>query len=173
MTTEVSLFVDGSCRGNPGPGGCCAILQAGGREKVLVDGADATTNNRMELTAVLTGLQALKRPCAVTVVTDSQYVAAILRGGQAKANRDLVRQVRAAAARHAVTVQWARPQRALRPAGACRSNETIGEWGVRNEECGVRNEEGLLLRTPHSPLRTPRGRYRAGWDEDCLSTHFT
>ncbi|MBK8935381.1 MAG: DUF4326 domain-containing protein [Chloroflexi bacterium] len=105
MTTEVSLFVDGSCRGNPGQAGC-AILQAGGREKALVDGADATTNNRMELTAVLTGLQALKRPCAVTVVTDSQYVAAILGGGQAKANRDLVQQVRAAAARHTITVQW-------------------------------------------------------------------
>jgi len=72
---------------------------------VLVDGADATTNNRMELTAVLTGLQALKRPCAVTVVTDSQYVAAILGDGQAKANRDLVQQVRAAAARHEITVQ--------------------------------------------------------------------
>ena len=106
MATEVSLFVDGSCRGNPGPGGCCAILQAGGREKVLVGGDDQTTSNRMELTAVLIGLQALKRPCAVTVVTDSQYVAAILGGGQAKANRDLVQQVRATAVRHAITVQW-------------------------------------------------------------------
>ena len=150
MTTAVNLFVDGSCRGNPGPGGCCAILQAGGREKVLVDGADATTNNRMELTAVLTGLQALKRPCAVTVVTDSQYVAAILRGGQAKANRDLVRQVRAAAARHAVTVQWvaghsghALNERCDRLARA-EATRRVGsaEWGVGSAEWGVKDERG-------------------------------
>ena len=112
--TAVTLFSDGSCRGNPGPGGCCAVMQAGGREKVLVGGDDWTTNNRMELTAVLMGLQALKRPCAVTVVTDSQYVVTILRactersrnGGQIKANRDLVQQVRTAAAAHTVTAQW-------------------------------------------------------------------
>ena len=153
MTTEVSLFVDGSCRGNPGPGGCCAILQAGGREKALVDGADATTNNRMELTAVLTGLQALKRPCAVTVVTDSQYVAAILRGGQAKANRDLVRQVHAAAARHTVTVQWvaghsghALNERCDRLARA-EATRRVGsaECGVGGGECGVRGAEGVAL----------------------------
>ncbi|MBK8989636.1 MAG: ribonuclease HI [Chloroflexi bacterium] len=112
--TAVSLFVDGSCRGNPGPGGYCAIMQAGSQEKVLVDGADETTNNRMELTAVLAGLEALKRPCAVTVYTDSQYAANILKactersrsGGKAKANLDLVQRVRLAAARHTVTVQW-------------------------------------------------------------------
>jgi ribonuclease HI len=104
--TAVTLFVDGSCRGNTGPGGCCAVMQAGGREKVLVGGDDWTTNNRMELTAVLMGLQALKRPCAVTVVTDSQYVTTVLNGGRARANQDLVQQVRTAAAAHAVTVQW-------------------------------------------------------------------
>jgi ribonuclease HI len=106
MMTEVSLFVDGSCRGNPGPGGYCAILEANGREKVLWGGAKQSTNNRMELTAVLAGLQALKRPCAVRVVTDSRYVVTILQGGQAKANRELVAQVRAAAARHQVTAVW-------------------------------------------------------------------
>lgn len=101
----VSLFVDGSCRGNPGPGGYCAILQADGREKTLVGGDDQTTNNRMELMGVLAGLQALKRPCAVNIVTDSQYVVTILRGGRAKANRDLVQAIQAAAAGHTVTVQ--------------------------------------------------------------------
>lgn len=104
--TAVSLYVDGSCRGNPGPGGYCAILQAGSQEKVLVGGDNQTTNNRMELTAVLVGLQALKRPCAVTVVTDSQYVAIVLQGGKAKTNQSLVQQVRTLAARHDVTVQW-------------------------------------------------------------------
>ena len=120
--TEVSLFVDGSCRGNPGPGGYCAIistalngtLQANGREKVLVGGAEQSTNNRMELTAVtsallsagLVGLQALKRPCAVRVATDSRYVVTILQGGRAKANRALVAQVRPAAAGHQVTAEW-------------------------------------------------------------------
>jgi len=106
MMTTVSIFVDGSCRGNPGPGGYCAILQAGGREKVLVDGADATTNNRMELTAVLAGLEALKRPCAVTLFTDSRYVAHILNGSKARANLDLVQRVRAVAAGHRVVVEW-------------------------------------------------------------------
>lgn len=101
----VSLFVDGSCRGNPGPGGYCAILQAGDHGKTLVGGDDQTTNNRMELMGVLVGLQALQRSCAVTVVTDSQYVATILRGGKAKANRDLVQAIQAAATSHQITVQ--------------------------------------------------------------------
>ena len=104
--TDVMLFVDGSCRGNPGPGGYCAILQANDRGKALVGGDDQTTNNRMELTAVLVGLQALKRPCTVQVVTDSRYVVTILQGGQARANRELVAQVRVAAAGHQVTVGW-------------------------------------------------------------------
>lgn len=102
---QVSMFVDGSCLGNPGPGGWAAILQCGQHEKELVGGADHTTNNRMELTAVLEGLKALSRRCQVTVVTDSQYVVTILNGGKAKANRDLVYEVRVQARRHEVTVQ--------------------------------------------------------------------
>lgn len=105
---QVSMFVDGSCLGNPGPGGWAAILQYGAHEKEVVGGADHTTNNRMELTAVLEGLKALNRCCQVTVVTDSQYVATILNGGKAKANQDLVQQVRAQARRHEVTVQQVR-----------------------------------------------------------------
>lgn len=105
---QVSMFVDGSCLGNPGPGGWSAILQYGEHEKELVGGADHTTNNRMELTAVLEGLKALTRCCQVTVVTDSQYVATILNGGKAKANRDLVYEVRVEARRHEVTVQQVR-----------------------------------------------------------------
>lgn len=102
---QVSMFVDGSCLGNPGPGGWAAILQCGDHEKEVVGGADHTTNNRMELTAVLEGLKALNRRCQVTVVTDSQYVVTILNGGKAKANRDLVYEVRVQARRHEVTVQ--------------------------------------------------------------------
>lgn len=108
MSNQVLLYTDGSCLGNPGPGGWSAILQCGEHEKELVGGADHTTNNRMELTAVLEGLKALTRRCQVTVVTDSQYVTTILNGGKAKANQDLVQQVRVQARRHQVTVQQVR-----------------------------------------------------------------
>ena len=108
MSNQVLLYTDGSCLGNPGPGGWSAILQYGEHEKELVGGADHTTNNRMELTAVLEGLKALNRRCQVTVVTDSQYVATILNGGKAKANRDLVYEARVQARHHEVTVQQVR-----------------------------------------------------------------
>ncbi len=72
---EVELFTDGACSGNPGPGGWGAILRFGSHEKELSGGEKATTNNRMELTAVIEGLLALKEPCNVTLTTDSNYVA--------------------------------------------------------------------------------------------------
>ena len=87
---QVFLYTDGSCKGNPGPGGYAAILQSGAHEKALTGNEAHATNNRMELQAVIAGLAALKRRCQVTVVTDSQYVATILNGGKARANRDLV-----------------------------------------------------------------------------------
>lgn len=74
VETEVTIYADGACRGNPGPGGWGALLQAGGAEKELWGGETPTTNNRMELTAVIRALEALKRPTAVTIFTDSQYV---------------------------------------------------------------------------------------------------
>ena len=70
----VEIFSDGACRGNPGPGGWGALLRAGGMEKELWGGEAGTTNNRMELTAVIRALEALKRPSRVRVYTDSQYV---------------------------------------------------------------------------------------------------
>jgi ribonuclease HI len=70
----VEIFSDGACRGNPGPGGWGAILRAGTLEKELYGGEAATTNNRMELTAVIRALEALKRPARVRLYTDSQYV---------------------------------------------------------------------------------------------------
>lgn len=72
--TSVDLFTDGACSGNPGPGGWAAILRAGTLEKELSGGERATTNNRMELTAVIRGLEALTRPSDVTIHTDSRYV---------------------------------------------------------------------------------------------------
>lgn len=74
MTFEVTLYTDGACRGNPGPGGWGVVLEYGAARKTLHGGDRATTNNRMELTAVIRGLQALTRPCRVRVVTDSKYV---------------------------------------------------------------------------------------------------
>ena len=71
---EVTVFTDGACSGNPGPGGWGAILRFGEHEKELSGGEAETTNNRMELSAVIAALSALKEPCRVTVVTDSKYV---------------------------------------------------------------------------------------------------
>ena len=72
---DVELFTDGACSGNPGPGGWGAILRFKGAEKEFSGGEEKTTNNRMELTAVIEGLTKLKETCNVTLVTDSKYVA--------------------------------------------------------------------------------------------------
>lgn len=74
MQKSVEIFTDGSCLGNPGPGGYGVILRYKGREKELNQGYQNTTNNRMELLAAIVGLESLKEPCAVTLYTDSQYV---------------------------------------------------------------------------------------------------
>jgi ribonuclease HI len=70
----VVIYTDGACKGNPGPGGWGAWLQAGGHEKDLCGGEALTTNNRMELTAVIEALVSLKRSCNITIYTDSEYV---------------------------------------------------------------------------------------------------
>ena len=74
MKKQVQIFTDGACSGNPGPGGWGAVLRFGGVEKELCGGENNTTNNRMELTAVIEALSALKEPCKVTLTTDSKYV---------------------------------------------------------------------------------------------------
>lgn len=71
---KVEIYTDGACKGNPGPGGWGALLIAGGHKKEMYGGERNTTNNRMELKAVIEALSALKRPCEVIVHTDSQYV---------------------------------------------------------------------------------------------------
>ena len=118
--TPVEIATDGACKGNPGPGGWGAIIRSGGREKELSGGEPLTTNNRMELTAVIEALNALKRPCAVTLSTDSRYVMDGLtkwihgwrRNGWKTADRkpvknaDLWQALIEATARHRITWQW-------------------------------------------------------------------
>ena len=79
----VTLYTDGACSGNPGPGGWGAILEYNGHQKELSGGEESTTNNRMELTAVIRGLQALKEPCIVELYSDSRYVIDALQKGWA------------------------------------------------------------------------------------------
>ena len=71
---RIDIFTDGACKGNPGPGGWGAILRMGSHEKEMSGGEAETTNNRMEMTAVIRALKALTEPCAVTIHTDSRYV---------------------------------------------------------------------------------------------------
>lgn len=124
--TQVYLYSDGSSRGNPGPGGYGSILRTVDKdgfvhEKELSQGYSCTTNNRMELMGVIAGLEALKRPCEVTVISDSQYVVKafnedwiegwIARGwknSQKKPvkNVDLWQRLLQAAKPHAITWQW-------------------------------------------------------------------
>ncbi len=118
----VKLYADGSCHGNPGPGGWGVILEAEGRARELSGADPATTNNRMELRAVIEGLRVLRVPCRVEVVTDSRYVvdgmrswlAGWKRNGWRTAGRQPVRNVElwqeldAEASRHEVRWTWVR-----------------------------------------------------------------
>lgn len=81
---EVQIFTDGACQGNPGPGGWGAVLRYKGKEKEISGGEADTTNNRMELTAVIKALALLKEPCHVTLYSDSQYVCNAIKQGWAK-----------------------------------------------------------------------------------------
>jgi ribonuclease HI len=120
MTPQVVIYTDGACRGNPGPGGWGAVLIFGDREREIWGGEMATTNNRMEMTAAIEALLALKRPCQVELHTDSQYLRngisqwlSIWKGrgwrtmskGEVK-NEDLWRRLDAARARHDVDWRW-------------------------------------------------------------------
>jgi ribonuclease HI len=116
----VTIYTDGACRGNPGPGGWGAVLMFGAHEKELCGGELATTNNRMELTAAIKALEALTRPCTVELHTDSQYVRQGItewlpgwkaRGWKTAAkapvkNDDLWKQLDAARSRHTVSWRW-------------------------------------------------------------------
>ncbi|HEY5718865.1 MAG TPA: ribonuclease HI [Gammaproteobacteria bacterium] len=120
--TEVRIYTDGACSGNPGPGGWGALLISGGRERELCGGEAATTNNRMELVAAIQALGALKRPCRVALYTDSQYVRQgitewlpqwVARGWKTAGkkpvkNQDLWQQLAAATQRHEIEWHWVR-----------------------------------------------------------------
>jgi ribonuclease HI len=118
----VEIWTDGGCKPNPGPGGWAAILRFRGKERELTGGERATTNNRMELTAAAAALEALTRPCEVTLHTDSEYVRnGITRwhtgwvrrnwrnaAGDPVANMDLWRRLLEAAKRHTIEWKWVR-----------------------------------------------------------------
>lgn len=120
---HVDIYTDGACRGNPGKGGWGAILVYAGREKELSGGERETTNNRMELSAVIAALSALKEPCEITLTSDSKYVVdAVTKGwveswrknGWRKADKspalnvDLWEQLLPLLARHQVSFVWVR-----------------------------------------------------------------
>ena len=118
----IDIYTDGACSGNPGPGGWGAILRYNGTEKELFGGEAATTNNRMEMMAVIEALRALKRPLAVRVHTDSQYVqkgiSEWIHGWKKRGwktadrkpvkNEDLWRTLDALAAQHRIEWHWVR-----------------------------------------------------------------
>ncbi len=118
----VEIHTDGACSGNPGPGGWGAVMVWNGHERTLSGFEPETTNNRMELLAVIRALEALKRPCSVRLVTDSQYVQKGIRdwlpgwkargwktaSGGAVKNRDLWQALEAAAERHDIDWVWVR-----------------------------------------------------------------
>lgn len=81
---KVDMYTDGACKGNPGAGGFCCILKYKGKEKLVSGGEANTTNNRMELRAVISGLEILREPCEVTVYSDSKYVVDAMKLGWAR-----------------------------------------------------------------------------------------
>ncbi len=120
MTDRITIYTDGACSGNPGPGGWGAVLLSKGQEKELWGGEPLTTNNRMELIAAIRALEALKKPCIVELHTDSKYVqtgiSEWIRGWKARGwltadkkpvkNEDLWRRLDEARARHQVDWRW-------------------------------------------------------------------
>ena len=121
--TKVEIFTDGACSGNPGPGGYGVILRAMGKEKELSGGEKDTTNNRMELSAVIAALSALREPCRVRVTSDSRYVVEAVNNGWVEGwrargwkkadkspalNVDLWEQLLGLLKKHEVTFVWVR-----------------------------------------------------------------
>jgi ribonuclease HI len=142
---RVDIFTDGACKGNPGPGGWGVLLRTGRHEKELSGGEPHTTNNRMEMTAVIRGLRALSEPCEATIHSDSRYVidgmTQWIFGWQKKgwvnsarkpvANADLWRELIDAAAPHKTAWQWVKghdghPENERVDLLACEAAKTAG-----------------------------------------------
>ena len=147
---RVEIYTDGSCEGNPGPGGWAAVLICGAYHKEVSAGEPATTNNRMELQAAIGALSVLKEPCAVDLYTDSQYVRDgiskwiagwkirgwMTREKQPVKNCDLWKELDAATRPHRVTWKWLR-------------GHAGHEW---NERCDVlAREQSARMRNDHTP----------------------
>ncbi len=117
---KVTVYTDGACSGNPGPGGWAAVLLSGEHRKEISGGEASTTNNRMELLAVINALELLKRPCEVTLYTDSQYIERAVNQGWLRAwkargwrrrdgelkNPELWQRLDKLLTAHAVTFRW-------------------------------------------------------------------
>ncbi|WP_100514265.1 ribonuclease HI [Mycobacteroides abscessus] len=162
----MTIFTDGACHGNPGPGGWGVVLRAGGDEKQLCGGEKVTTNNRMELMAAIMALEVLSEPCQVQIWTDSQYVrngitswiAGWKRNGwktsakQPVKNEDLWRRLDAAvAAHHLVDWKWVKGH------AGHEGNELADQLATRGAiEYG--GSSGAVGRPPASAKRRPRRR---------------
>lgn len=147
---RVILTTDGSCKPNPGSGGWGCILRytnGGGREvtKELSGGERDTTNNRMEMTAVIQGLAALKRPCRVTVVTDSQIVVGGMTGWKRNRNVDLWKRLDEIASRHAI--EW----RYVRGHAGHADNERCDELASREARLARRGPTSEVLNIQKTP----------------------
>ena len=147
--SEVEIYTDGACRNNPGPGGWGVLLLADGREREICGGELSTTNNRMELTAAIEGLRALKRRCSVTLYTDSEYVRRgideWMAGWKAKGwktsgnkpvkNRDLWQALDEAAGQHDVRWRWVKGHAGID------GNERADELANRGLDEALRNAD--------------------------------
>lgn len=113
---SIEIYTDGSCLGNPGPGGWAALMVYGYHEKMVSGGEKHTTNNRMELSAILGGLKALKEKCYVSIITDSKYCQTVICGGsdsptksfskKTRCNVELICEVKKEALKHDVVFKW-------------------------------------------------------------------
>lgn len=155
----VTIYTDGGCIGNPGPGGYGVVMLYGNRRKELTGGFRRTTNNRMEMMAAIVGLQTLKRPCRVVVYTDSQYLVDSIKKGWAKrwrkrgwmrwnderaANADLWAQLLDLCDQHDVTFKW------IRSHAGTEENERCDQLAIQSASCkdlpadtGYENEMNL------------------------------
>jgi ribonuclease HI len=158
--SQVTIYTDGACSGNPGPGGYAVILQSGSHCKELSQGYRKTTNNRMELMAVIAGLEGLKRPCQVTLFSDSRYVVDAIEKGWAKSwkargwkkadknpavNADLWARALIALEKHTVKLRWVRGH------ASCAENNRCDEMAVAASKAETRLIDEGYEAVPRKP----------------------